>query len=56
VPGLGNRNVYAASRNLPKVKVLNPKTLNVYDLLKFKNVVLEKEVIPVLEEHYHVIK
>lgn len=56
VPGLGNRNVYAASRNLPKVKALNPKTLNVYDLLKFKNVVLEKDAISVLEEHYHVIK
>ena len=56
LPGLGNRNVYAASRNLPKVKALNPKTLNVYDLLKFKNVVLEKDAISVLEEHYHVIK
>ncbi len=56
VPNLGNRNIYLMSRNLPKVKALNPKTLNVYDLLKFKNILLDKEAIKVLDDYYHAVK
>ncbi|MBI2506779.1 MAG: 50S ribosomal protein L4 [Candidatus Colwellbacteria bacterium] len=49
-------NLPRASYNLSAVKTLDPKSLNVYDLLRYKYVLLEKEVIPILEAHYHAVK
>ncbi len=45
-----------ASRNLNETKVIDPKTLNVYDLLKHKLILVEKEALPVIEKHYHATK
>ena len=45
-----------ASQNLTGVKALDPKSLNVYDLLRYKQVIVEKEAIPVIEAHYHAVK
>ncbi len=56
IPNVGNKGIYAASRNITNVKSLSPKTLNVRDLLKFKNIFIDKDAIQILDEHYHVIK
>ncbi len=56
IPGGPNRSLYLASGNLPRVKTLSPKTLNVYDLLKFKNILLDKEAVPVINDTYHALK
>ena len=45
-------NVPLASYNLVNVNVLNPKSLNVYDLLHFKHIFIEKDAIPIIEAHY----
>lgn len=42
-------NVYKASRNIKNVEVLNADFLNVYEVLKHKNLLLMKEAIAVLE-------
>lgn len=45
-----------ATHNLPGVKTLDPKSLNVYDLLRYKNILVEKEALPVMEKHYHAVR
>lgn len=45
VPATGNKNIYRASRNIPRLKSLNGASLNVEDLLKYKNVLLDQKAI-----------
>ncbi len=61
-----NQNVYYSTRNIPKTKTgfigktFNPKTekeeitstLNVYDVLKYKNLVITKAAVELIEEVY----
>lgn len=56
VPSESNRNIYKASRNLENVHALNPKSLNVYDLLRYKTILFDKEAVEVIDKHYHEIK
>lgn len=49
-------NVPLASHNLEKVKALDPKSLNVYDLLRYKHIFVEKDAVPIIEAHYHAIE
>ena len=51
-----NKNTYMASRNLKQVKSLDPRSLNTYDILKYKNILMEKDVIPEIEKHYNAVK
>ena len=44
--------VERASRNIKGVKVVLGRALNVYDLLKYDEMIIIKEAIPVLEEAY----
>jgi large subunit ribosomal protein L4 len=55
IPSSSNKNIYRASANIPKVKSLDPKSLNVYDLLKYKNVLIEKDAVAAINDHYHAI-
>ncbi len=55
VPNKENKNVYRASANLPKVKSLDPRSLNVYDLMRYKNILIEKDAVAAIDEHYHAI-
>jgi len=55
VPSTSNKNVYRASSNIPKVKSLDPKSLNVYDLLRYKQILIEKEAVAAINDHYHAI-
>lgn len=44
-----------AARNIPGVKNLDPKSLNVYDALRHKHVLVEKESVPAIDAHYHAL-
>ena len=56
IPHMEEKNMFRVSANLTKTKVLHPSSLNVYDLLNYKNVIIEKETIPFMEKHYGSIK
>ncbi len=45
-----DRNIFLSTRNLPDVKYMLDKDVNVYDLLKYENVVVTPEVIENLKE------
>ncbi len=47
-----SNNVSKAVGNIKKVNAISPKSLNVYDLINAKNIVLEKEAIEEIEKHY----
>jgi len=53
IPAISNKNIYRASANIPKVKSISPKSLNIYDILCYKNILLEKEAIEAIDNHYH---
>jgi len=50
----GDKKIYRASSNLSGVKALGPTTLNVYDLLKFKDILLDKKAVESITKHYAV--
>jgi len=56
IPSAGDQNLYKASRNLPQSKSLDPRSINVYDLLKHKNILVEKGAVEEMDKHYHAIK
>jgi len=45
-------NIVKSVRNIPGAKVINVASINVYDLLNSKNVVVTPEVVARLEEVY----
>ena len=45
VPGPANRLIFRASANIPKIKSLDAASLNVYDLLRYKNVLVERDAV-----------
>jgi large subunit ribosomal protein L4 len=47
-----NENVQKSARNIKNVKTLQVNTINVYDLLKYKNLVLTLDTVKKLEEVY----
>jgi len=51
-----DENTIRASRNLPNAKIIPVKNLNVFDLLSFKYLFLEKEAIKIIEEVYGTIQ
>ena len=55
IPSEDNKNIHRASANIVKVKSIGPKSLNVYDLLRYKDILIEKDAIKVINEHYHAI-
>jgi len=50
VSGKRDENVIRASRNMPNIKVMQSEHLNVYDLLKYDEVILTKEALSALED------
>ena len=45
VPAAENKMIYRASSNLPKVKSLDPRSLNVEDIAKYRNVLIDQKAI-----------
>lgn len=56
IPSSENREIYRTARNIEKVKALDPRALNVYDLLKYKHIFLDKSAIETIEKTYESIK
>ena len=46
----GNRNLYLSTRNVPDVKCVATLSLNVYDLLNCRNLLISKRAILSLQE------
>ena len=45
-----DRNFYLAARNIPSVKVCRVENINIYDLLKYKNLLSDRESLEKLQE------
>ncbi|MFH1346766.1 MAG: 50S ribosomal protein L4 [Spirochaetota bacterium] len=45
-------NINKTISNIKNVSSISPKSLNVYDLLKAKNIIIEKQTISEIEKHY----
>jgi large subunit ribosomal protein L4 len=45
VPALGNAAIFRASANLPKVKALDARSLNVSDILSFRTVLVDRDAL-----------
>ena len=45
VPTGGNRTVFRASRNIPNVKSIDARSLNVYDVLRYRDILIEQPAI-----------
>ncbi len=54
VPNSGNKKISRASSNLQKTEVLNPESLNVYEIMRHKNVFIDQKAIPTIEKHYRI--
>jgi large subunit ribosomal protein L4 len=55
VPAEGDKNIYKATRNLAKIGAISPKSLNIYDLLRHKQILMDKSAVAVIDKHYHEI-
>ena len=47
-----NKAVFGASGNMEKVKVTDPRALNVYDLLRYAVVIIEQGALETIDNHY----
>lgn len=52
IPVAAKKNIHQAVANIKNTKAISPYSLNVYDLMKCKNIVLEREAIGEIEKHY----
>jgi len=52
IPTVSGKNIHQLIANIKNVEAISPHSLNVYDLLKHKNIILEKETIGEIEKHY----
>lgn len=49
-----NKEIFKAARNLIKAKVLSPTSLNIYDILNYKNIFIEKDAVELIENSYKI--
>ena len=47
-----NKNIHRAISNIKNIDAISSYSLNIYDLLKYKNIILEKRAIEEIEKHY----
>jgi len=52
VPAPGNAAIARAAGNLVKAKTLTPTSLNVYDLMNYRHLLIDREAIAVIDKHY----
>ncbi len=45
-----DNNLFLASRNVPDVKVIGPESLNIYEILKYENLVITPEIVETLKQ------
>jgi large subunit ribosomal protein L4 len=46
-----NTNLVLSARNLYKVKTLKPEQVNVYDVVRYDNIIISKDALNLLEQH-----
>lgn len=56
IPAAKNPGVFRASANVPSMKSIAPTALNVYDLLRHRAIVIDKDAAATIAEHYSVKK
>jgi len=54
IPKTGEKNIYRGASNLPNAKAIAPETLNVYDVIKYKTVLLDKDAVEAIQKTYKV--
>jgi large subunit ribosomal protein L4 len=54
VSDVANKNLFRAASNLEKTLVLAAESLNIYDILNYKNLFIDKEVIETIGKHYKI--
>lgn len=54
VYGAETKNLSRATRNLPKAKVLDSNSLNVYDILNYKHLLIEEKAVETIANHYKI--
>ncbi len=54
VPGTKGKNIFRAARNLPKTGALRPESLNAYELLRYKNVLIDEDAVPAISKNFKV--
>ena len=47
-----SKNLFRASSNLQKAKALDAASLNIYDILNYKNLFIDKEAVAMIAKHY----
>ena len=47
-----NENVYKSARNIEGIAIIPVNNINVYDLLKYNNIVITKDAVSIIEEVY----
>lgn len=52
VHDVSNKTIFRAARNLPKAKVLDSRSLNPQDILKYKNIFIEEKAVEDIAAHY----
>ncbi len=52
IPTIANKDIHRVISNIKNTKSISPHSLNVYDLLKYKNIILEKGAVEEIEKHY----
>lgn len=52
VASSGNKSINKSAANIKNVGTIGSQSLNVYDLLRHKNIFIEKEAISEIEKHY----
>jgi large subunit ribosomal protein L4 len=49
-----NKNLFRATSNLQKTKVIEVGSLNIYDVMNHKNLFIDKSVVDTIEKHYKI--
>jgi large subunit ribosomal protein L4 len=50
----GNTNLFRATSNLQKTKVIEAGSLNIYDIMNHKNLFIDKSAVETIEKHYKI--
>jgi large subunit ribosomal protein L4 len=55
IPNKENKTIYTAAKNLARVGVLSPESLNLYELLKYQKILLDQAAIETIVKHYQLL-
>ncbi len=49
LPSGDNKFIFRASSNIPKVKTLHVQSMNIYDLLRYRDVLIDRSAVPLIQ-------